>query len=206
MEKAEIVASRLGARIREARRAQGITLLALSEKSNLSTGFLSRVERGEASASIANLITISACLDMPLKDLFEDDSSPSAPPDYVISRSKERLSETPLSAVGYTFHRSCGDLPGQQITAFELEFAVGDQAGMALVSHEGEEILYLLEGKIEFQIGNDRLVMERGDCIHFNCEKPHRGRNIGSKVARLLMVVSSASSIKRRFKGAKAGS
>ncbi|MDB5840423.1 MAG: hypothetical protein JWQ23_2375 [Herminiimonas sp.] len=87
------------------------------------------------------------------------------------------------------------------MTAFEPEFPVGEHVLPAMVSHEGEEVLYLLDGKLEFLIGNDIVLMERGDCIHFKCERPHMGRNIGSKIARLLMVVSSGTPIKRRFTG-----
>lgn len=56
------------------------------------------------------------------------------------------------------------------MTAFEPEFPVGEHVLPAMVSHEGEEVLYLLDGKLEFLIGNDIVLMERGDCIHFKSE------------------------------------
>ncbi len=200
MDNPELVAIQIGSRIRECRRAKNITLQVLSDETTLSTGFLSKLERGEASASIANLISISKYLGLSLQDLFQTSAEAAPPPpDYVLSKAKARNDEAPLSAAGYTFHRSCGDLPGQQLAAFELEFPANQEKQPTLVSHEGEEVLYMLDGKLEFHIGDDVLILERGDCLHFNCEKPHMGRNIGAKTARLMMVVSSASPIKRRF-------
>lgn len=200
MDNPELIAIQIGSRIRESRRARHITLQVLSVETSLSTGFLSKLERGEASASIANLISISKYLGLSLQDLFQAGTGEiPAVPDYVLSKAKERNDSPPLPAVGYTFHRSCGDLPDQQLAAFELEFPANQENQPVLVAHEGEEVLYMLEGKLEFQIGDATLVLERGDCVHFDCEKPHMGRNIGNKTARLLMVVSSASPIKRRF-------
>jgi transcriptional regulator with XRE-family HTH domain len=193
-ERAALVARQLGARIRDARLAQKITLNALSEPTGLSAGFLSRLERGETNASISNLIAISTALRIPLRDFFEDPQAPSGP-EYVLTRASERRSKPPLVANGYTYHPSSGDLPEQQMSAFELTFPPGSKVAPQLVQHEGEEILYLLEGTIEFVIGTDTLLMKPGDCVHFNCEQPHMGRNVGKTAARLLMVVTPMHSL-----------
>jgi transcriptional regulator with XRE-family HTH domain len=196
-ERAAAVARQLGARIRDARSAQKITLNALSEATGLSAGFLSRLERGETNASISNLIAISSALHIGLRDFFEE--TPAEPrPDYVLTRAADRRKKAPLVANGYTYNLSSGDLPEQQMSAFELTFPPGGKVPPKLVKHEGEEVLYLLEGTIEFVIGDESFVMNPGDCVHFDCEKPHMGRNIGKKPARLLMVVTPMHSLATR--------
>lgn len=193
-EKIEAVAKQLGSRIREARRAKNITLEKLSAETDLSAGFLSRLERGETSASISNLIVISGRLGIPLRDFFEDPEAQPLP-EYVVTRAKNRADRAPLTAAGYTYRLTSGDLADQQMSAFELSFPPGEKMAPKLVSHKGEEVLYLLEGTIEFRIGSDRFVMNAGDCVHFNSDKMHMGKNIGKTVARLLMVVTPVSSI-----------
>lgn len=193
-ERAAMVARQLGARIRDARIAQKITLNTLSEITELSAGFLSRLERGETNASISNLIAISTALHIPLRDFFEDPQAPTGP-EYILTRAQDRRSKTPLVARGYTYRLSSGDLPDQQMSAFELTFPPGHKVHPKLVKHEGEEVLYLLEGTIEFVIGSDTFVMNPGDCVHFNCEQSHMGRNIGKTPARLLMVVTPMHSL-----------
>jgi mannose-6-phosphate isomerase-like protein (cupin superfamily) len=116
----------------------------------------------------------------------------------VLTRAADRRKKAPLVANGYTYNLSSGDLPEQQMSAFELTFPPGGKVPPKLVKHEGEEVLYLLEGTIEFVIGDESFVMNPGDCVHFDCEKPHMGRNIGKKPARLLMVVTPVHSIAAR--------
>jgi transcriptional regulator with XRE-family HTH domain len=193
-ERVELVARQLGARIRDARLAQKITLSALTKPTGLSAGFLSRLERGETNASISNLISISTALHIPLRDFFEDADVPKGP-EYVLTRVQERKNKSPLVANGYTYHPSSGDLPDQQMSAFELTFPPGEKLRPKLVTHEGEEILYLLEGTIEFMIGDHAFLMKAGDCVHFNCKQPHMGRNVGKTAARLLMVVTPMNSL-----------
>jgi transcriptional regulator with XRE-family HTH domain len=196
-EKVEVVARQLGERIRQARQAHRITLQALSEDTALSAGFLSRLERGETGASIANLIAISARLDVPLRDFFADPHA-APPPDFVLTRAKDRARHPPQAGVGYTYQLSSGDLADQKMSAFELSFPPGEKLKPKLVKHEGEEVLYLLEGTVEFQIGTHSFVMKPGDCVHFNCDKPHMGCNIGKTPARLLMVVTPVQTLKHR--------
>lgn len=188
-EQAAAVARQLGERIRQSRLGHKITLTALSASTGLSPGFLSRLERGETNASISNLISIATALRIALRDFFEP--PPDAPaPEYVLTRASERRKKIPLAAKGYTYNLCSGDLPRQQMSAFELTFPPGAKVPPPRVQHEGEEVLYLLEGTIEFTIGASTFVMHPGDCVHFNCERAHRGHNIGKKPARLLMVVT----------------
>lgn len=193
-ERIAAVARQLGTRIREARRSKHITLEKLSKDTDLSPGFLSRLERGETSASISNLIVIAGRLQIPLGDFFKD-SEASAYPEYVLSRAEDRHVEMP--GEGYTYHLSSGDLADQRMSAFELTFPPGEEMHPNLVTHHGEEVLYLLEGTIEFQIGKDTFVMQPGDCAHFNSETPHMGRSIGDRPARLLMVVTPVDAMTR---------
>lgn len=191
MSQAKAVAKQIGAHIRAARRERGLTLQQLGALTNLSAAFLSRIERGEAGASIANLIAVASCFDMPLRDLFEPGGSKPAR-QYSISRRAERKAEPPVKAKGYAYHHLSDQLPEPEISAFLLEFPVGGERDVVLLSHPGEEILYLLEGRIEFQIDSERFTLEAGDSVHFNCELPHMGRNIGKLPARMLMAVTPA--------------
>lgn len=194
--KIKAVAKRLGERIREGRRAKQITLEALSADTDLSPGFLSRLERGETSASISNLIVISGRLGIPLRDFFEDPELVPAP-SYVLTRAKDRGREPPLTARGYTYHLTSGTLVDQQMSAFELVYPPGETMQGEVLTHKGEEVLYLLEGNIEFRIASETLLLQPGDCVHFSCEQPHTGKNIGTTPARLLMVVTPVNSIER---------
>jgi len=67
--------ARIGAKLKAVRRAQRRTLEEVAEASGLTKGFLSKIERDLASASVAALLRICATLGIPLASLFETDST-----------------------------------------------------------------------------------------------------------------------------------
>ena len=53
-------------------------------------------------------------------------------------------------------------------------------------------VLFVHEGQVEVDFMNERVLLERGDALHFNAQKPHRIRSVGEVQAQLLVVVHSA--------------
>jgi transcriptional regulator with XRE-family HTH domain len=183
------LATRIGSAIRASRIGKGLTLRALSEKSGLSEAFLSRLERGQASTSIANLITITGVLDIGLTELFETRTDEGARRGHVIFRAADCRPPTELAATGYRYQPLITGWPGQRVDAFILTFPPRNKTHVMTV-HEGEELVYVLEGKIVFQLGAERIPLEAGDCVYFKADIPHMGKNVGDVDARVLMVAA----------------
>lgn len=180
-------AESVGRRVRGLRNQRGLTLAELARRTGLSLPFLSRLERGAATMTIANLVRITAALAVPLKDMFEDGPRPAR---LALSRAGDaRARGDRLAAAGYSYRRLAAGMPDTSAEAFELEFPVTSSPLIPLVRHAGEEVLYVLSGRIEFQVGDERFEMRAGDCLHFDAEQPHMGRNLGRAPARMLMVV-----------------
>ena len=55
----------------------------------------------------------------------------------------------------------------------------------------GEEFLFVHEGRVEVDFMTETVILERGDALHFNAQKPHRLRSLGDVQAQLLVVVHS---------------
>jgi transcriptional regulator with XRE-family HTH domain len=197
--KAQLIADHVGAKIRRARRSLDLTLNDLGQRANLSPAFLSRLERGETTTSIGNLIAISSCLGVAISELFVASVEDSPVKDFTLSRGKQRNESIPLKAGDYSFFRLCGGLFDPLLNAFELVFPVGGKKNFDLLTHEGQEIFYILEGEIEFQIGSSVFRMEAGDCVHLNSKTPHMGWNIGKIPVRAIMVVTPWGALEDRF-------
>jgi transcriptional regulator with XRE-family HTH domain len=177
------VADAVGARIKAARGAAGLTLKALSAATGLSQPFLSRLERGLVSASIANLLQIGRALGLSMAELVEGEA-PAPAPGWVVHRGGP-----PVAADGYSFRQLAPGLRGRRMDAFVLDFPPGQ--GMDLVvAHEGEELLYVLEGRIRFRFGEEEALLGAGDAVQFDSSLPHTARNAGARPARLLMVTA----------------
>ncbi|UTN78742.1 cupin domain-containing protein [Pseudomonas aeruginosa] len=39
--------------------------------------------------------------------------------------------------------------------------------------------MFVHEGQVEVDFMNQRIILERGDALHFNAQKPHRIRSLG---------------------------
>jgi transcriptional regulator with XRE-family HTH domain len=189
---------RIGAALRGARIGKGLTLHALSEKSGLSEAFLSRLERGQASTSIANLIALSGVLDVSLAELFEPGSDQAAPRSYVVVRAGERRAPRQVAATGYRYEPLVSGWAGQRMDAFILTFPPRNRAHV-MTAHEGEELIYVLQGKIVFHLGDERVALGAGDCIYFKADIPHMGKNVGDMDARVLMVTAPGRGPGREF-------
>ena len=76
MDKLARTTQEIGRRLRSARAGAGLTLASVARRANLSEGFLSKLERGQATGSIANLIQLAEVLGLGLHELFSSDSAP----------------------------------------------------------------------------------------------------------------------------------
>jgi transcriptional regulator with XRE-family HTH domain len=189
---------RVAVRLREARRARGLTLRGLSEKTGLSEPFLSRLERGHVSTSIANLILITRTVGIELGEVFAERPAVETSRGHVLVRAAERREAQVVPATGYTYQPMAAGWVGQRMDAFILTFPVRNRADV-LTAHEGEELSFVLKGEILFQLGEERIPLKTGDCLYFNAEVPHMGKNVGTVDAKVLMVTAPGRGPGREF-------
>ena len=64
--------------------------------------------------------------------------------------------------------------------------------GRAASHHDGEEILFVLRGRIELRVGKETLTLGVGDCVHFNSSMPHQLSSVGATPASALVVVAAS--------------
>ena len=74
---------RIAHRLRELRDAQGLSLDALAERSQVSRSAISLIERGQSSPTAAVLDRLSSALGVTLASLFEEGAAPAAEPSPV---------------------------------------------------------------------------------------------------------------------------
>ena len=59
--------------------------------------------------------------------------------------------------------------------------------------HKGQELIYVLKGKVEFNVNGQSHVLEEGDAIHFNSSYPHYGSCLSEKGAELIGIAYKGS-------------
>ena len=169
---------KVGAIIRARRRQMQLTLQALADAAHISVGYLSQVERDHATPSLGTLAQIAKALDVGI-DYFI--ATPSA--EAALTRQGERRKFS-VDGSSVIYERLGAEFPGNVLSSFILTVPPGYRS--EVVSHEGEEILYVLEGAITQRLDDEDMVMSAGDSLHFRGNRPHAWSNHTDRPARLL--------------------
>jgi transcriptional regulator with XRE-family HTH domain len=189
MDKIARATQEIGQRLRQARSGAGRTLAEVAAKAGVSEGFLSKLERGQASASIANLIQLTDALGLGLHELFTGPNTPARTRVAVHRAQHDRLEE--VEATGYRWRPLGGGAPLDRMEVFHLVFP--REKGMeAMVSHPGQEHCYVLSGEVLFFVGDEEYRLSAGDGIFIDSSQPHRAENAGRSKAHVLMTVAKS--------------
>ena len=150
----------IGAVIRRARSARGLTLDELAGMVGLSVTFLSRIERGLIACSIGNLLEIAGVLQVLPAELFADIEGEDRTRAYRVVRSIDAVPSKDADA-NYAWRKLASGIGEQRLETFLLELSAKPRKP-TLVAHPGEEMCFVLEGSVEFQVGDETIALERG--------------------------------------------
>ncbi len=177
----------IGLRLRAARTGAGLTLAHVASRAGVSEGFLSKLERAQAAASIANLIQLAEVLGLGMHELFPNEGAPAMTRVAVHRADSGNLEE--VAATGYRWRHLGGGAPLDRMEVFHLVFPRA--RGMeAMVSHPGQEHCYVLSGEVLFHVGDAQYRLKAGDGILIDSQQPHRAENAGRGQAQVLMSVA----------------
>jgi transcriptional regulator with XRE-family HTH domain len=169
---------KVGALIRARRRALDMTLQELCDAAGISVGYLSQVERDHATPSLGTLAQIARSLDVGV-DYFI--ATPSMEDGLTRATERDRFSVDGSSIV---YERIAADFTGNVLSSFILHVPPGYRS--ETVAHEGEEILYVLEGAITQRLDDREMMLSAGDSLHFRGNHPHSWSNDTKSIVRLL--------------------
>ena len=186
---AEIADSHAFWRLKRLRELKGVTLDELAERTGLTKSYLSKVERGISMPSIATALKLADAFSVSVGDLFGVDE---AGRDYVLVRKGERkpFSRRPGEKIG---HRYEAIAPGQAHGLFEIfvDYPPFDiVAEHKAAQHRGQEMIFVIKGKIDVSFPHTSVRLGAGDCIAFSGQTPHRILSVKPQRAEALIIVS----------------
>lgn len=167
----------LGERLRERRLALGLTLKEVADGAGLSVGFISQIERGITTPSLSSLVNVSRLLGRPISAFL------SLPPGNASTHPGQR----PHYAVGSSslvYERISASFNGSQLTTVIIHQPPGYRSEP--VTHDGEELFYMLSGTITVEVEGEQHVLKPGDSLHFPSHKVHSTFNHTNKIATML--------------------
>lgn len=173
----------VGETLQRLREAQGISLRSLAARAGFSPSFVSQVENGHTSPSIASLGRLASCLGLGLSDFF--DQVEGETPAVARAEQRRELTSTWSRArleplVG---HRALATLEGLLLT-----IEPGGRSGKSPSVQPAEQLAVVLDGRLHLMVGGDRHRLDAGDAAAIPAGAAHRWANRGAVAARLILV------------------
>lgn len=172
----------IGKRIRNNRKKLGFSLVRLSEISGVSVSMISKIEKGQSLPPISTYANIARGLGITLSELVTEDVSQR-------NISVVKASETePVSNGIYDAYVLSKHFSGKKFSPFLMHFPANKGFHKAFVHNQTQEMMYILEGAIEFSYEDQLITLEKGDCVCFKGNIAHTSRTLGDQDAWILAV------------------
>lgn len=181
------IVSKLGEKIKTLRTEKNLSLKDLSGRSGISAAAIHKIESNGIIPTITTMMKISDALGKKVSHFIEEELEDK---DVVLVPAGERepiltfkkgLDLKAISAQKY------GDFI---MTAAYATVDVGATSGRKPMKHSGEELVYCLEGTVEFKVLDKTYVLKQGDSLHFRTYLNHKWKNVGDKQAKLLWILA----------------
>jgi transcriptional regulator with XRE-family HTH domain len=171
------IVSGIGPKLRALRKQAGLSLQQLANRSDVSAAAIHKIEQSGMVPTITTLLKLSGALGRPVA-FFVDEEGPAADPTVLIRDGEQRpilTSHTGIDLAGISGAYGRFYLAGARATVVP-----GASSGENPMEHPGEELVYLLEGGLEFGVNEQSYCLRPGDSLHFRTVQPHSWRNPGS--------------------------
>jgi transcriptional regulator with XRE-family HTH domain len=173
----------VGARLRELRVEQGLSIRALAERSQLNVNTLSLIENNKTSPSVSTLQQIAAALAVPITAFFET-NAPKNSIAHMVAHNRPRIA----FAHGTLEDLGAG-LTHRAVEPFVVTLEPHADSGDNPIVHTGFEFVFCLQGRITYLIEDRSYVLEPGDSLLFESYLPHRWQNAEAEPAQGLLVL-----------------
>ncbi len=176
----------IGKRMKELRILYGLTQQELADRSELSKGYISQLERNLTNPSVSTLLDLIQCLGTTPADFFADEE-----PEQLVFKEEdyfEKEDEENGSRIEWI-------VPNAQKNSMEPLRLTLSPGGKSPVHkpHEGEEFGYVLKGAVKIYCGPRSFVVRQGESFYFKSGKKHYIEAFGSRPASLIWVATPPS-------------
>lgn len=169
----------IGSKIKRLRQANGLTLEELANRSELTKGFLSQLERDLTSPSITTLEDILEALGTNLQEFFSD-----KPDEQIVFKKDDFfINKQDDYHIAYI-------IPNAQKNEMEpilIELEKGKQS-MVIDPHEGQEFGYVIQGRIKLVYGDKEFVLKKGETFYLKGTASHYLINSSETKAKVIWV------------------
>ena len=170
-------------RIRTFRLACKMTQRELADAVGVTKGYISKIENGASAPPVGTLIAFAQAMDVEMNAFFEAED-----PEVYVAITRKNLRPAVASDGRSKYEHLALNFPKRAFESHIIK-APGHSKTSRPHKHKGQELLYILKGKVEFTINGRPYILEEGDSIHFNADYVHFGTCISREGAELIGII-----------------
>lgn len=160
--------------LRAVRRQRGLTLERLAEQTGLTKSYLSKIERGQSTPSIAVALKVARALDVDVGRLFSDEAA------------EEKITVDRADSAGGRYRALASTLLGKSMSPFVVR--PGSPSDDPHPEHAGDELVFVHAGTVDLEYGDQTITLGTGDSAYFDASIPHKIRRAGTQRAEVVVV------------------
>jgi len=162
----------IGQRIRKIRKEKKLSLAEISNMTGFDEGFLAGIEKNEIQPQLGTVIKLSKALDSAFGRLISGVGEKL----YSITRKNERRTVSRSTSKKskrqlYIYKSLAPDVKGRHMEALIVQLEEDPEKEVSV--HEGEEFIFVLNGEVVLEIGEDKYELEPGDSAYYLSTTAH---------------------------------
>ena len=178
----------LGQRIREVREMRELSLEDLSSRSGIPVATLEHVESDRAIPPLGELVRLGKALEMEMGYFIS--AGVDRPMCVVRAESRPKVarrSKKVSEKYGYVYESLAAEKAHRFMEPFLVTLVPTEFAKPS--THDGQEFLFVLEGRIRVKVGGEVEVLRPGDAVYYDSSQPHLVKCDGKEPAKILAVI-----------------
>jgi transcriptional regulator with XRE-family HTH domain len=180
----------IGRRIRLARQQKGLSLDEMARRAGFAKSYLSQVENLKREPPISTLLQIAHVLDVDLLFLISGETpNPGRVTLAIVRKGERKTVRRPFGSLGYIYESMTYKKPDRLMEGYII--TIGCEFPPEVHEHEGQELHYMLEGRLELLYDGQSHILEEGDCFYFDSNRPHVQRSVDVKPSKVLVVATA---------------
>ncbi len=185
---------RLGLRLREHRKARGLTLKDLSAQSGVPLSTLSKMELGQSSVGYEKVAAVARALALDVNLLFDTRAGapPDVPPPSVVWSSA--VTASAFTSDTYAYRMLATEFPGKRMTPLQGRILARERGQFPdFIRHAGQEFVTVLSGRISLQFETGEAIeLGRHESAYFDSGVGHIYLSLSRSDAVVMVVMSDA--------------
>lgn len=161
--------------LRAVRKQRGLTLERLAEQTGLTKSYLSKIERGHSSPSIAVALKVARALDVDVGRLFSDGAA------------EEKITVDRADSGARRYQPLATTLLGKTMSPFVVR-PTDTASDDPHPEHTGQEFVFVHAGTVELEYGDQTITLDAGDSAYFDASVGHKLRALGAVPAEVVVV------------------